>query len=53
LITAMLALDIEAPEFGIDTAAYLPPITAVVVLLGYGAVFATLAIATSLRRDIE
>jgi len=49
----MLALDIEAPEFGIDTAAYLPPITAVVVLLGYGAVFATLAIATSLRRDIE
>ena len=53
LITAMLALDIEAPEFGIDTAAYLPPLTAMVVLLGYGAVFAALAITTSLRRDIE
>jgi hypothetical protein len=53
LITAMLALDIEAPEFGIDTTAYLPPLTATVVLLGYGAVFAGLAIATSLRRDIE
>jgi hypothetical protein len=53
LIAAMLALDIEAPEFGIDTTAYLPPLTATVVLLGYGAVFAGLAIATSLRRDIE
>ena len=53
LITAMLAIDIEAPEFGIDTTAFLPPLTATVVLLGYGAVFAGLAIATSLRRDIE
>lgn len=53
LIVSMLALDIEAPEFGIDTTAYLPPLTATVVLLGYGAVFAGLAIATSLRRDIE
>lgn len=53
LIAAMLALDIEAPEFGIDTTAFLPPLTATVVLLGYGAVFAGLAIATSLRRDIE
>ena len=52
LITAMLAIDIEAPEFGIDTTAFLPPLTATVVLLGYGAVFAGLAIATSLRRDI-
>lgn len=53
LIVSMLALDIEAPEFGIDTTAYLPPLTATVVLLGYGAVFAGLAIATSLRRDID
>ena len=53
LITAMLALDIEAPELGIDTTAYLPPLTAMIVLLGYGAVFAATAIATSLRRDIE
>ena len=53
LITAMLSLDIDAPEFGIDTSAYLPPLTAMIVLLGYGAVFAVLAITTSLRRDIE
>ncbi len=53
LITAMLALDIQAPEFGIDTANYLPPLTATLVLLGYGVVFGVVAIATSLRRDID
>ena len=53
LITAMLALDIQAPELGFDTTAYLPPLTATLVLVGYGAVFAAAAWATSLRRDID
>lgn len=53
LITAMLAIDISAPELGFDTTSYLPALTATLVLLGYGAVFAGIAIATSLRRDID
>lgn len=53
LITAMLALEIDAPALGLATADYLPAITATLVLLGYGAVFAVTAWATSLKRDIE
>lgn len=53
LITAMLSIDISAPELGFDTTGYLPALTATLVLLGYGVVFAGLAIATSLRRDID
>jgi ABC-type transport system involved in multi-copper enzyme maturation permease subunit len=53
LITAMLAIDISAPELGFDTTNYLPALTATLVLLGYGAVFAFIAIATGLRRDID
>jgi hypothetical protein len=53
LITAMLSIDISAPELGFDTTNYLPAITATLVLLGYGVVFAGIAIATSLRRDID
>ena len=53
LITAMLALDVQAPELGFDTTNYLPALTATIVLLGYGLVFGVIAIATSLRRDIE
>ncbi|MEY3971658.1 MAG: hypothetical protein RLY84_51 [Actinomycetota bacterium] len=53
LITAMLSIDISAPELGFDTTNYLPALTATLVLLGYGAVFAFVAIATSLRRDID
>lgn len=53
LITAMMALDIDAPELGFDTSNYLPPLTAALVLLGFGAVFAAAAITTSLRRDVE
>ena len=53
LITAMLSIDISAPELGFDTTDYLPALTATLVLLGYGAVFAFIAIATSLRRDID
>jgi ABC-type transport system involved in multi-copper enzyme maturation permease subunit len=53
LITAMTAIDIDAPEFGIDTANYLDPIQATLVLLGYGAVFALTSLVTSMRRDVE
>jgi ABC-type transport system involved in multi-copper enzyme maturation permease subunit len=53
LITAMLSIDISAPELGFDTTNYLPALTATFVLLGYGAAFAIVAIATSLRRDID
>jgi ABC-type transport system involved in multi-copper enzyme maturation permease subunit len=53
LITAMLALDVQAPELGFDTTNYLPALTATIVLLGYGLVFGVIAIATSLRRDVE
>lgn len=53
LITGMMALDINSPELGFDTSNYLPALTATLVLLGYGVVFAATAIATSLRRDVE
>jgi len=53
LITAMLSIDISAPQLGFDTSGYLPAITATLVLLGYGVVFAAAAIATSLKRDID
>lgn len=53
LITAMLALDVQAPELGFNTTSYLPALTATLVLVGYGAVFAIIAWATSLKRDIE
>jgi ABC-2 type transport system permease protein len=53
LITAMLSLEIDAPALGLSTADYLPALTATLVLLGYGAVFAITAWATSLKRDIE
>lgn len=53
LITAMLALDIEAPELGFDTSLYLPALTATLVLLAFGVVFALISMATSLRRDVE
>ena len=53
LITAMTAIDIDAPEFGINTANFLDPIQATLVLLGYGAVFALMSLVTSMRRDVE
>ena len=53
LITAMTALDIDAPEFGINTADFLDPIQATLLLLGYGAVFALMSLVTSMRRDVE
>jgi ABC-2 type transport system permease protein len=53
LITAMLAIDVDAPELGFDTSNYLPPVEATGFLLAYGVVFAGVALATSLRRDID
>lgn len=52
-ISAMLAIDIDAPELGLSTADLLDPLSGTLLLLGYGAVFAAVAIATSLRRDID
>lgn len=53
LITAMLSIDVNAPELGIDTSVLLSPLLATLILLGYGFIFATVAIATSLRRDVD
>lgn len=53
LITAMLSIDVTAPELGLDTSTLLPPLEAVIVLLAYGLVFGAIATATSLRRDID
>lgn len=53
LVTAMLSINVDAPELGFDTTAYLSPTLAVLVLLGYGTVFGVLAITTSLRRDVD
>ena len=53
LITAMLAIDVNAPELGMNTSDYLSPWLATLVLVGYGVVFAVTAWATSLKRDID
>jgi ABC-2 type transport system permease protein len=53
LITAMLAIDVDAPELGLDTSSYLPPLEATGFLIAYGVVFAGIAFATSLKRDID
>lgn len=60
LITGMMALDLQASEtpaggvaVGIDTTNLLSPTAATFWLVGYGVVFAGLAVATSLRRDVD
>jgi ABC-2 type transport system permease protein len=53
LITGMMALDIQSPELGFDTTNYLPALSATLVLIGYGLVFAVVAVTTSLRRDVD
>lgn len=57
LITAMLSLDVDVNDptngVGINTADYLDPIPAALLLVAYGVVFSVVALATSLRRDID
>jgi ABC-type transport system involved in multi-copper enzyme maturation permease subunit len=53
LITAMLNVSIDAPQLGFDTSQYLPPLQAAGLLIAIGAVFASVSIFTSLRRDID
>jgi ABC-type transport system involved in multi-copper enzyme maturation permease subunit len=53
LITAMLNLQLEAPVLGFDTSTFLPPLTATLVLLGYGVVFGAAGVITSMRRDVD
>jgi hypothetical protein len=49
----MLAIEFESAAIGVDTADYLSPGIATLVLLGYGATFALVALITSMRRDID
>jgi hypothetical protein len=53
LITAMLSINVNAPELGLDTSTLLSPLEAVLMLLAYGLVFGAVAVSTSLRRDID
>lgn len=53
LITAMLNISVDAPQLGFDTSQYLPPLQAAGLLIAIGAAFASVAVFTSLRRDID
>ena len=56
-LTGMMALDLHFSSrkigLSLNTADYLEPWAATLVLAGYGVVFSAIAIATSLRRDID
>lgn len=55
LITSMTNLKVStnAGPMTIDTSAYLEPTPAIFMLIAYAAVFALLALTTTLRRDID
>ena len=57
LIAGMMALNLQAQDssvgVGLDTTAYLSPTPAALLLLGYGVVFAAVAMVTTMRRDID
>lgn len=57
LITSMMNLQISVSDstdtLSLDTDVYLEPLPAALILLGYGILFSFIAIATSLRRDID
>ena len=53
LTAAQVAALSPAGFSGLSTADLLDPLSGTLLLLGYGAVFAAVAIATSLRRDID
>ena len=53
LITAMVALDVQSEQFNLNTADFASPLMATLLLLGYGVVFAVVALASSMRRDID
>lgn len=53
LITAIVALDVQSEQFNLDTTNFASPLMATVLLLGYGVVFAVIALASSMRRDID
>lgn len=57
LITGMMSLRLEGSDrttgFMLDTASYLDFWPAAAILLAYGAVFAVVAVTTTLRRDVD
>ena len=52
-IAGMLNLHVKASRFGVDTSNYLEPWQATLLLLGYGAAFAAIAMVTTMRRDVD
>jgi multisubunit Na+/H+ antiporter MnhC subunit len=57
LITAMMNIHLDVKDkasgFGLNTADYLDPVPAALLLLAYGIGFAVLAMFSTLRRDID
>lgn len=52
-IAGMLNLHVKATGLGVNTTNYLEPWQASLLLLGYGAAFAVVALATTMRRDVD
>jgi ABC-2 type transport system permease protein len=52
-IAGMLNLHVKATRLGVSTTNYLEPWQAILLLLGYGAAFAVIALFTTMRRDVD